>query len=100
MRSTRTQRYAIQLTLNGGRRVRAPCGHKKRRCEIARLSAELLDRRADRFPAPTRAIAQGFFDPAPIDPLDFALHRVLDGVQLLIDRAATTLGPPADRSDP
>jgi AcrR family transcriptional regulator len=55
--------------------------------EFTRLTAELLDRHADRFPALTRAIADGFFAPTPIDPLDFALDRVLDGVQWHIDRA-------------
>ncbi|MFF4402658.1 TetR/AcrR family transcriptional regulator [Streptomyces sp. NPDC001480] len=61
--------------------------------EFTRLTAELLDRHADRFPALTEAIADGFFAPNPIDPLDFALERLLDGVQSLVDRA----GPPGAR---
>ncbi|MDP9847885.1 TetR/AcrR family transcriptional regulator [Streptosporangium lutulentum] len=54
--------------------------------EWGRLTGELLDRHTDRFPALTDAIAEGMFAPAAIDPLDFGLDRVLDGVQLLIDR--------------
>jgi AcrR family transcriptional regulator len=54
--------------------------------EWARLTGELLDRHADRFPALTRAIAEGAFAPAGDDPLGFGLDRVLDGVQSLIDR--------------
>ncbi|MFF3391350.1 TetR/AcrR family transcriptional regulator [Streptomyces sp. NPDC002669] len=58
------------------------------------LTGELLTRQADRFPALTRAIASGAFDPggadvgAAADPLEFGLSCVLDGVQALIDRAA------------
>ncbi|MFI6515297.1 TetR/AcrR family transcriptional regulator [Spirillospora sp. NPDC050679] len=58
--------------------------------EWTRLTGELLDRHADRFPALTRAIADGAFGPAAADPLAFALDRILDGVQALIDHAATT----------
>lgn len=54
--------------------------------EWNRLTGELLDRHADRFPALTRAIAAGAFAPDGIDPLDFGLDRILDGVQALIDR--------------
>ncbi|MFF7633832.1 TetR/AcrR family transcriptional regulator [Kitasatospora sp. NPDC008050] len=54
--------------------------------EWSRLTGELLDRHADRFPALTRAIAQGAFEPAAVDPLGFGLGRILDGVQTLIDR--------------
>ncbi|MFI9157192.1 TetR/AcrR family transcriptional regulator [Kitasatospora aureofaciens] len=50
------------------------------------LTGELLDRHADRFPTLTRAIAAGAFAPDPVDPLDFGLARILDGVQLLLDR--------------
>ncbi|MEU7895753.1 TetR/AcrR family transcriptional regulator [Nonomuraea sp. NPDC049152] len=54
--------------------------------EWGRLTGELLDRHADRFPALTKAIAEGAFAPAAVDPLDFGLDRILDGVQVLIDR--------------
>ncbi|MFB7665980.1 TetR/AcrR family transcriptional regulator [Kitasatospora sp. NPDC056138] len=53
--------------------------------EWNRLTGELLDRHADRFPALTRAIAAGAFAPDPVDPLEFGLDRILDGVQTLID---------------
>ncbi|MFJ9848813.1 TetR/AcrR family transcriptional regulator [Streptomyces sp. NPDC101150] len=55
--------------------------------EWNRLTGELLDRHADSFPALTRAIAAGAFAPPPVDPLDFGLERILDGVQALIDDA-------------
>ncbi|GAB2687395.1 TetR/AcrR family transcriptional regulator [Kitasatospora kifunensis] len=54
--------------------------------EWNRLTGELLDRHADRFPALTRAIAAGAFAPDPVDPLEFGLARILDGVQALIDQ--------------
>ena len=50
------------------------------------LTGELLTRHADRFPALTRAIADGAWASAPEDPLAFGLERLLDGVQVLIDR--------------
>ncbi|MEU9475501.1 TetR/AcrR family transcriptional regulator [Streptomyces sp. NPDC048191] len=52
--------------------------------EWNRLTGEVLDRHADRFPALTRAIADGAFDPTGTDPLDFGLDRILDGVEALI----------------
>jgi AcrR family transcriptional regulator len=52
--------------------------------EWDRLTGELLARHADRFPALTRALAQGAFEPGRIDPLDFGLGRILDGVEALI----------------
>ncbi|MGW7386453.1 TetR/AcrR family transcriptional regulator [Streptomyces sp. NPDC054794] len=52
--------------------------------EWSRLTGELLERHADRFPALTRAISEGAFGPAGIDPLDFGLDRILDGVEALI----------------
>ncbi|MFF3911621.1 TetR/AcrR family transcriptional regulator [Streptomyces sp. NPDC001848] len=55
--------------------------------EWNRLTGEVLDRHADRFPALTRAIAAGAFAPDTVDPLEFGLERILDGVQTLIDRA-------------
>ncbi|WP_433796234.1 TetR/AcrR family transcriptional regulator [Actinoplanes sp. CA-252034] len=54
--------------------------------EWNRLNGELLERHAHRFPALTRAIVGGAFDPID-DPLGFGLDRLLDGVQALIDRA-------------
>lgn len=51
------------------------------------LTGELLTRSADRFPALTRAIADGAWASAPEDPLAFGLERLLDGVQVLVDRA-------------
>ncbi|MFI1198205.1 TetR/AcrR family transcriptional regulator [Streptomyces sp. BHT-5-2] len=55
--------------------------------EWNRLTGELLDRHADRFPALTRAVADGAFAPDTVDPLEFGLDRILDGVQTLIDDA-------------
>ncbi|MEU5532834.1 TetR/AcrR family transcriptional regulator C-terminal domain-containing protein [Streptomyces sp. NPDC020362] len=52
--------------------------------EWNRLTGELLARHADRFPALTKAIAEGAFEPAGIDPLDFGLGRILDGVEALM----------------
>ncbi|WP_245766788.1 hypothetical protein [Streptomyces colonosanans] len=56
--------------------------------EWNRLTGELLDRHADRFPALTRAVAEGAFAATDFDPLAFGLDRLLDGVQVLIDRTA------------
>ncbi|WP_330313746.1 MULTISPECIES: TetR/AcrR family transcriptional regulator C-terminal domain-containing protein [unclassified Streptomyces] len=56
--------------------------------EWGRLTGELLERHADRFPALTRAIAAGAFDASGTDSPDFGLDRILDGVQVLIDAAA------------
>ncbi|MEU4155011.1 TetR/AcrR family transcriptional regulator C-terminal domain-containing protein [Actinoplanes sp. NPDC026670] len=53
--------------------------------EWNRLNGELLARHAHRFPALTRAIVGGAFEPAG-DPLGFGLARLLDGVQALITR--------------
>lgn len=50
------------------------------------LTGGLLTRHADRFPALTRAIAQGAWAASPEDPLAFGLERMLDGVQALVDR--------------
>ncbi|MCU7827001.1 TetR/AcrR family transcriptional regulator [Kitasatospora sp. DSM 101779] len=55
------------------------------------LTAELLARHAERFPALTAALEAGAFAPETADPdaadsLRFGLDRILDGVQLLIDR--------------
>ncbi|MDR3080869.1 MAG: TetR/AcrR family transcriptional regulator [Streptomyces sp.] len=53
--------------------------------EWSRLTGELLERHADRFPALTRAVAEGAFADTGLDPLAFGLDRLLDGVQALID---------------
>lgn len=50
------------------------------------LTGELLTRHADRFPALTAAIAEGAWAEAPADPLAFGLERLLDGIQVLVDR--------------
>ncbi|MGW2651118.1 TetR/AcrR family transcriptional regulator C-terminal domain-containing protein [Streptomyces sp. NPDC001393] len=52
--------------------------------EWNQLTAELLARHADRYPALTRAVAEGAFDPDGTDPLEFGLARILDGVDALI----------------
>ncbi|MER6568902.1 TetR/AcrR family transcriptional regulator C-terminal domain-containing protein [Streptomyces sp. NPDC001093] len=52
--------------------------------EWNRLTAELLARHADRYPALTKAVAEGAFDPDGTDPLEFGLARILDGVEALI----------------
>ncbi|MGW4044117.1 TetR/AcrR family transcriptional regulator [Streptomyces sp. NPDC004721] len=53
--------------------------------EWNRLTGELIDRHADRFPALTKALAEGAFAATDLDPLAFGLDRLLDGVQVLID---------------
>ncbi|MER7988860.1 TetR/AcrR family transcriptional regulator C-terminal domain-containing protein [Streptomyces noursei] len=53
--------------------------------EWNRLTGELIARHAARFPHLTRAIDAGAFAPDPADPLDFALARVLDGVEALVE---------------
>ncbi|MFE4020842.1 TetR/AcrR family transcriptional regulator [Streptomyces sp. NPDC059101] len=55
--------------------------------EWNRLTGELITRHAERFPHLTRAIDAGAFAPDPADPLDFALARVLDGVEALVEPA-------------
>ncbi|MGW5462236.1 TetR/AcrR family transcriptional regulator C-terminal domain-containing protein [Streptomyces sp. NPDC003996] len=52
--------------------------------EWNRLTGEVLERHAARFPALTRAIADGAFEPTGVDPLDFGLDRILDGVEALM----------------
>ncbi|MFJ5552581.1 TetR/AcrR family transcriptional regulator [Streptomyces sp. NPDC093225] len=64
--------------------------------EWGRLTGELLDRHAARFPALTRAIADGAFGAPAADPLAVGLELILDGVQALIDREDGA-GPGADR---
>ncbi|MBX7550347.1 TetR/AcrR family transcriptional regulator [Streptomyces sp. tea 10] len=54
--------------------------------EWNRLTAELLARHADRYPALTRAVAEGAFGPDDdTDPLEFGLDRIVDAVDVLID---------------
>ncbi|WP_327354532.1 TetR/AcrR family transcriptional regulator [Streptomyces sp. NBC_01304] len=52
--------------------------------EWAHLTAEVLERHQERFPALTAAVAAGAFAPQGGDPLDFGLERILDGVAALI----------------
>ncbi|WP_116209769.1 TetR/AcrR family transcriptional regulator [Streptomyces olivoreticuli] len=52
--------------------------------EWDRLTADLLDRNSERFPALTRAVAAGAFAPTDDDPLDFGLTCILDGVAALM----------------
>ncbi|MGW2417958.1 TetR/AcrR family transcriptional regulator C-terminal domain-containing protein [Streptomyces sp. NPDC001709] len=52
--------------------------------EWDRLAGELLARHADRFPALTKAVAEGAFEPDGIDPLEFGIDRILDGVEALV----------------
>ncbi|WP_433450983.1 TetR/AcrR family transcriptional regulator C-terminal domain-containing protein [Streptomyces sp. CA-142005] len=58
--------------------------------EWNRLTGEVLERHAARFPALTRAIADGAFEPAGVDALDFGLDRILDGVEALMAGAGMT----------
>ncbi|GHE00459.1 TetR/AcrR family transcriptional regulator [Streptomyces alanosinicus] len=51
--------------------------------EWDRLAADVLARHADRFPALTKAVAEGAFAPNGIDSLTFGLDRILDGVEAL-----------------
>ncbi|MGW1049168.1 TetR/AcrR family transcriptional regulator [Streptomyces sp. NPDC001118] len=57
---------------------------EEREREWNRLSGELLARHADRFPALTKAVAEGAFEPDGIDPLEFGIDRILDGVEALV----------------
>jgi hypothetical protein len=57
--------------------------------EWDRLTGDLVDRHAERFPALTRAIAEGGFAPSGADPLAFGMARILDGVQVLIDESVS-----------
>ncbi|MEU9701951.1 TetR/AcrR family transcriptional regulator [Streptomyces sp. NPDC047981] len=54
--------------------------------EWAQLTAEVMERHEERFPALTEAIAAGAFAPRDGSPLDFGLERILDGVAALIPR--------------
>ncbi|MEU3313803.1 TetR/AcrR family transcriptional regulator C-terminal domain-containing protein [Streptomyces sp. NPDC006662] len=48
------------------------------------LTADVLQRHADRFPALTSAVAEGAFVRQSGDPLTFGLERILDGVAALL----------------
>lgn len=52
--------------------------------EWAHLTAKVLERDKERFPALTAVVAAGGFAPQGGDPLDFGLERILDGVADLI----------------
>lgn len=54
--------------------------------EWARLTAQVLERHEERFPALSEAIAAGAFAPREASPLDFGLERIFDGVAALIPR--------------
>ncbi|WP_406059783.1 TetR/AcrR family transcriptional regulator [Streptomyces sp. NBC_01077] len=54
--------------------------------EWAHLTAEVLQRHEERFPALTDAIAAGAFAPREGSPLDFGLERIFDGVAALVSR--------------
>ncbi|MCD2469499.1 TetR/AcrR family transcriptional regulator [Streptomyces sp. MBT42] len=53
--------------------------------EWNRLAGEVLERHGHRYPALAAAIAAGAFAPQGDDPLDYGLHRILDGVTYLIE---------------
>ncbi|MEV6767777.1 TetR/AcrR family transcriptional regulator [Nocardia sp. NPDC051030] len=55
--------------------------------EWGELTGELLERHSARFPALTKAMADGAFITKDLDPFQFGLDRILDGVQMLMDRA-------------
>jgi AcrR family transcriptional regulator len=57
---------------------------EEREREWNRLSGELLARHADRFPALTKAVAEGAFEPDGTDPLQFGLDRIIDGIEALV----------------
>ncbi|MER6214479.1 TetR/AcrR family transcriptional regulator C-terminal domain-containing protein [Streptomyces sp. NPDC001674] len=52
--------------------------------EWTQLTADVLQRHADRFPALTSAVADGAFVRENEDPLAFGLERILDGVAALL----------------
>jgi AcrR family transcriptional regulator len=49
---------------------------------------ELIDTHRNQFPALTAAIADGAFGPSEHDDLDFGLQRVLDGIEIYLQRKA------------
>jgi AcrR family transcriptional regulator len=48
--------------------------------------ADLMQRHGNRYPALLASIQDGAFDPSEEDSLEFGLHRVLDGLELLVSR--------------
>ncbi|MFD7846012.1 TetR/AcrR family transcriptional regulator C-terminal domain-containing protein [Nocardia sp. NPDC059764] len=55
--------------------------------EWQQLTGELVTRHAERFPALARTLAE---TTAEIDPLEFGLDRIFDGVQTLVAESETT----------
>jgi AcrR family transcriptional regulator len=55
--------------------------------EWTHLTAEVLERHKERFPALASVVAAGAFAPQVGNPLDFGLERILDGVAALIPSA-------------
>lgn len=49
----------------------------------------VLERHTERFPALAAAMAEGAFGPAQFDDLEFGLQRVLDGIEVYIERGAS-----------
>ncbi|GAA2489940.1 TetR/AcrR family transcriptional regulator [Actinocorallia cavernae] len=81
------QRHRVFLLLIGLVRnvAQQQADHEEEQsAEWDRLAADLLARHAERFPALTKAIADGAFQPDGIDPLEFGLDRILDGVEAAI----------------
>ena len=54
--------------------------------EVAML--EVIRQHSDRFPALTATIAQGAFAPSGFDDFEFGLQRVLDGIEVYVERGA------------
>ncbi|AJT69402.3 hypothetical protein T261_7805 [Streptomyces lydicus] len=50
-----------------------------------RLTTDQLTRHGERFPALTRAVAEGAFAPTDEDPLNFGLTCVLEGIAALVE---------------
>ncbi|MGW2619652.1 TetR/AcrR family transcriptional regulator [Streptomyces sp. NPDC001500] len=91
------QRHQIFLLLIGHVRNLAQQRHdhdEEHGHEWERLTGELLAQHADSFPALVKAVADGAFGPSAVDPLDFGLDRILDGVEAL------TAARPTRRNSP
>lgn len=96
---TAVQRHQVFLLIVGQVRSlvqQAADFDEERNREWSRLTGELLSRHSDRFPALTRAIAEGALVPAAAGLLGFGLDRILDGVQVLIDRVDGASSPNVD----
>src|SRR5262249_19832448 len=48
----------------------------------------VIRQHADRFPALTAAMAEGAFGPLKFDEFEFGLQRVLDGIEVYIERGS------------